>query len=154
MRRYANPVSPMRLLVCFLLAIAAPGCGFAVPSIIHKIDIQQGNVIVPETVAKLKKGMSRNDVKQLMGTPLLTDVFHGNRWDYYFSNEKRGQLLERTTLSLYFEDEKLVAVTGDVAPGSAGTAPVVSPKDAPKSAVIPPAAAPAKSTEAPGTPPK
>lgn len=134
----------MRLLACLLLAIAAPGCGFAVPSIVHKIDIQQGNVIVPETVAKLKKGMSRNDVKQLMGTPLLTDVFHGNRWDYYFSNEKRGRLVERTTLSLYFEDEKLVAVTGDVAPGTAGSAPVVRPKDAPRASDASPAAEAAK----------
>ena len=134
----------MRLLACLLLAIAAPGCGFSVPSIVHKIDIQQGNVIVPETVAKLKKGMSRNDVKQLMGTPLLTDVFHGNRWDYYFSNEKRGRLVERTTLSLYFEDEKLVAVTGDVAPGTAGSAPVVSLKDAPRASDASPAAEAAK----------
>jgi outer membrane protein assembly factor BamE len=145
MRRYANPVSPMRLLVSLLFAVLAGGCGYVLPSIIHKIDVQQGNVIVPESVAKLTKGMSRNDVKQLMGTPLLTDPFHSNRWDYYFSNEKRGRLLERTKLSLYFEDEKLVAVTGDVAPGSVGTLPVLnSPsldsKDAPKAAETPKAA--------------
>ena len=129
----------MRLLVSLLFAIVAGGCS-AIPSVIHKIDIQQGNVVVPETVAKLKKGMSRNDVKQLMGMPLLTDVFHNNRWDYYFSNEKRGKLQERTKISLYFEDEKLVAVTGDVAPGTAGGAPIVNPKDAPKAAETPKAA--------------
>lgn len=144
----------MRLLLCLLLAIAAPGCGSAMPSIIHKIDIQQGNVVVPETVAKLKKGMTRSDVKQLMGTPLLTDVFHNNRWDYYFSNEKRGRLLERTKLSLFFEDEKLVAVTGDVAPGTAGTAPLVDAKGAPKAPEASKATDVAKPADAPKAPPK
>jgi outer membrane protein assembly factor BamE len=148
MRRYANPVYPMRLLVSLLFALAATSCGGALPSIIHKIDVQQGNVVLPEAVAKLKKGMSRNDVKQLMGTPLLTDAFHNNRWDYYFSNEKRGRLLERTKLSLFFEDEKLVAVTGDVAPGTAGSAPLAEAKDAPKAPDA------AKPTEAPKAAPK
>ena len=61
----------------------------------YRIDIQQGNIVAPETFTKLKTGMTRTEVRTLLGTPLLTDVFHANRWDYYFRNEKRGQLQEQ-----------------------------------------------------------
>jgi outer membrane protein assembly factor BamE len=122
----------MRILACLFLALTLAGCGY---SLVHKIDVQQGNYVPPEVAAKLKKGMTKSDVRQLMGTPLLTDMFHGNRWDYYFRNEKGGRLEERTRLSLFFEDEKLVAVTGDVAPLSekpAAPAPAAAPATAPK----------------------
>jgi outer membrane protein assembly factor BamE len=60
--------------------------------------------------------MSKAEVRGLLGTPLLVDVFHGNRWDYYFSNVKGGRAEDRTQLSVFFENEKLVSVTGDVRP--------------------------------------
>jgi outer membrane protein assembly factor BamE len=80
---------------------------------VHRIDVQQGNYVTQDSVAKLKKGMTKAEVRQLLGTPLLSDVFHANRWDYYFSHEK-GRKTEKTSrLSLFFVDEKLVQVTGD-----------------------------------------
>jgi outer membrane protein assembly factor BamE len=134
----------MRILAFLFLALFLAGCGY---SIVHKIDVQQGNYVPPETAAKLKKGMTKSDVRQLMGTPLLTDMFHGNRWDYYFRNEKAGRLEERTRLSLFFEDEKLVAVTGDVAPHvEKPEAPAAAGASAPAPASAPaatPAATPA-----------
>ena len=95
----------MRLLATLVLCLALAGCG----SIINRIDIEQGNIVAPETFAKLKPGMTRTEVRQLLGTPLLTDVFHANRWDYYFRNEKRGKLVEQNRFSVYFENEKVVA---------------------------------------------
>lgn len=118
-------------LATLILAAAIPlaGCG-----LIYKIDIQQGNYVTPELTAKLKKGMTRSEVRQLLGTPLLADAFHANRWDYYFSHEKSGKLQERTRFSVFFEDEKLVAVTGDVKPAATAAAPASA---APASAAPP-----------------
>ena len=112
----------MRLLAFLVLALALPACG-----IVYKIDVQQGNYVTQDVVAKLKKGMSKAEVKQLLGTPLLTDVFHANRWDYYFSHVKGGKAEDRTRLSVFFDDEKLVAVMGDVRPAPSPSSAPVTP---------------------------
>ncbi len=110
---------PLRILVTCIVAAALAGCG----SIIHRIDIQQGNIIAPETFAKLKPGMTKTDVRQLLGTPLLTDIFHANRWDYYFRYEVRGQLVEQNRFAVHFENDKVVRVEGGPTPSAAGAAP-------------------------------
>ncbi len=122
----------MRLLASLLIALALPAC-----AIVYKLDVQQGNYVTQDVASKLKKGMSKAEVKQLLGTPLLTDVFHSNRWDYYFSNVKGGKPDERTRLSVFFDDDKLVAVTGDVRPAAPPPSGPVAP-----GAAKPPAAAP------------
>ena len=88
-------------------------------------------------MAKLKKGLTKSEVRQLLGTPLLMDPFHGNRWDYYFSTEKNGRSTERTRFSVFFDNDKLVSVTGDI-------------KAAPAAAAVP--AAPAPASTAPAAP--
>jgi outer membrane protein assembly factor BamE len=100
----------MRRFAAILACAALSGCGFA---FVHKIDIQQGNVVTPQQVALLKKGMTKAEVRQVLGTPLLTDVFHGERWDYYFSLTRRGRLEERTGFSVQFENERLALWAGD-----------------------------------------
>jgi outer membrane protein assembly factor BamE len=112
-------MASMRLLVTLLVSLALAGCG----SIIHRIDIQQGNIVAPETFVKLKTGMTKSDVRQLLGTPLLTDVFHANRWDYYFRYEQRGKLVEQNRFAVYFENDKVVRVEGGPTPSAAGAAP-------------------------------
>ena len=123
----------MRFLASLAAAVLLAGC-------VYKIDIQQGNYVTQDVVAKLKKGMTKAEVKQVLGTPLLADAFHANRWDYYFSNVKGGKAEDRTRLSVFFEDDKLVAVTGDVRAASPGAAAVKAPEPAPQT----PAAAPPK----------
>jgi outer membrane protein assembly factor BamE len=108
----------MRLLATIALALALAGCG----SIIYKVDVQQGNLVAPETFAKLKPGMTRTEVRTLLGTPLLTDIFHPNRWDYYFRMEKRGQEVERNRFSVFFENEKVARIEGGPTLSAAGTA--------------------------------
>jgi outer membrane protein assembly factor BamE len=110
---------PLRFIATLAVAATLAGCG----SIIHRIDIQQGNVVAPETFAKLKPGLSKADVRQLLGTPLLTDVFHANRWDYYFRYEQRGRLVEQNRFAVYFENDKLVRVEGGPTPSAARAAP-------------------------------
>jgi outer membrane protein assembly factor BamE len=109
----------MRLLATLVLSIALAGCG----SIIHRIDIQQGNIVAPETFLKLKTGMTRTDVRNLLGTPLLTDIFHANRWDYYFRYEQRGALVEQNKFSVFFENEKVVRIEGGPTLSAAAAAP-------------------------------
>ena len=75
---------------------------------VHKIDVQQGNVITQEMFEKLKIGMDKTSVERLMGTPLVVDPFHRDRWDYVYSFIA-GNTDERQSahLSLYFENDKL-----------------------------------------------
>ena len=80
-------------------------------------DIQQGNVIEQEMINRLKPGMSKNQVSYVMGTPMLIDVFHQDRWDFIYSLKKgKGKRTQKRT-SLYFEDDRLVRIEGDFRPG-------------------------------------
>ena len=108
-----------RIAITVALLGALAGCaGFGV----HRIDIQQGNLVTEELVAKVKPGMSRLDVRNLLGTPLLQDVFHGNRWDYYFTNDMAtkygpfGREHQKYQVSVFFENEKVAKVDGKASP--------------------------------------
>jgi outer membrane protein assembly factor BamE len=93
------------------------GCGFVprIPGVTpYKIDIQQGNFISQEMVELLKPGMSKDQVKQALGTPLLTDIFHADRWDYVYWRERPGEKREQRKLTVHFEDGKLNRLDGDV----------------------------------------
>lgn len=81
---------------------------------VYKVDIQQGNVVTQDMLARLQPGMDKSQVSFIMGTPLLIDVFHNDRWDYYYSYQKGGKRREQRRVTLIFEDDKLIAVEGDV----------------------------------------
>jgi outer membrane protein assembly factor BamE len=102
----------MRFIALAALLLAAAACG----PLVYKIDVQQGNYVTQDTVARMKVGMSRAEVKQLLGTPLLADVFHANRWDYYFSNVKGNKADDRTRFTVFFKDEKVVDFSGTARP--------------------------------------
>ena len=121
----------MRIVASLLAAVLA----LSTSACVYKLDVQQGNLITQDVVAKLKKGMTKTEVRQVLGTPLLMDPFHGNRWDYYFSTHKGGRQVERSRFSVNFENDKLVSLTGDVtAAGLApsATAPAAAPNPATK----------------------
>jgi outer membrane protein assembly factor BamE len=108
------------LPLCLLLPlnlVALAGCGFVpqIPGVPpYRIDIQQGNFISQEMVAQLKPGMSKEQVRLTLGTPLLTDIFHADRWDYVYYREKPGAKREQRKLTVFFEDGKLTRLDGDV----------------------------------------
>ena len=87
----------------------------------HKIDIQQGNAIDQEMVSKLKPGMTRSQVRFILGTPLVDDAFHPNRWDYVYRYIKGGTLTEQRRITVLFENDKLKSVDGDVVAAKADT---------------------------------
>ncbi|MBV8272865.1 MAG: outer membrane protein assembly factor BamE [Cupriavidus sp.] len=83
----------------------------------YRINIVQGNFVSREAVSQLREGMTRDQVRFLLGTPLLTDVFHADRWDYYFSF-RRGStpVVQSRQFTVFFEGDKLVKWIGNELP--------------------------------------
>ncbi len=139
-----------------LLPLVLAGCSspstWTVPGFSsYKIDIQQGNVVTKDMIAKLKPGMTRSQVRFVLGTPLLVDPFRTNRWDYLYTLETKGNTAEQRQLRVFFENDKMVRYEGDLAadvPG--GAAAAVKPAPAPAKPDA--ARAPAKPVAAPATP--
>lgn len=76
----------------------------------HRIDIQQGNVVTQEQLARVKLGMNRLQVRDALGTPLLTDAFHADRWDYVFTLRQSGKPLQRRNIVLLFDGDSLKSI--------------------------------------------
>jgi outer membrane protein assembly factor BamE len=88
----------------------------------YKIDIQQGNVVTQDMVAKLKPGMTRSQVRFALGTPLVVDPFHPERWDYVYVLQKKGKTVEQRRIIVVFKDDLLTHIEGDVVPAKEGDA--------------------------------
>ncbi len=89
----------------------------------YRIEIQQGNFVSQEMVSQLKPGMSKDQVRFVLGTPLITDSFHADRWDYVFRRQRVNSLeLEQRKIAVFFEDGKLKRIEGDVTPASGADA--------------------------------
>ena len=80
----------------------------------YKIDVRQGNFVSQEMVAQLKPGLSKDQVRFILGTPLVTDLFHADRWDYVYRFQPGHGQAEQRRLVVYFADGKLARVGGDV----------------------------------------
>lgn len=83
--------------------------GFLSP---YRIDIQQGNFVSREMVSQLKEGMTREQVRFIMGTPMLTDLFHADRWDYPFRIRKGNGELTSSLVTVHFKGNLLVRFDG------------------------------------------
>ena len=96
----------------------------------YRIEIQQGNFVSQEMVSQLKPGMSKDQVRFVLGTPLLTDAFHADRWDYVYRRQRvNSNVLEHRKIAVFFEDGKLKRVAGDVTPAAdAGAAARKTPE--------------------------
>ena len=123
-------VSTIRKLVPVLLLLA--GCSRVpiLPGLTpYRMDIQQGNYVTQDMVAKLKPGMSRAQVRFALGTPLVVDPFHSDRWDYVYVMQKRGQTIEHRRLIVLFQDDKLLRLDGDVKPADTSASLQQQPAD-------------------------
>ncbi len=99
----------------FLGLAALAGC--SLPGV-YKIDIQQGNVVTQDMIDQLRPGMTRRQVRFIMGNPLITDTFHANRWDYLYSIQPGGGARQQERISLMFDgNDQLVGLSGDFMPG-------------------------------------
>jgi outer membrane protein assembly factor BamE len=141
----------LRALAVFALLFLASCGSTGVPTMgikPYRIEIQQGNYISQETVSKLKLGMSKDQVRFVLGTPLITDSFHADRWDYVFRRTRVNSTeLEERKIAVFFEDGKLARIEGDLQPeagltatgGKAAETRVVQPPDMPSATPLQPA---------------
>jgi len=112
------------LLIVFSLFISGiiSGCdrradGSRKIPLVYRVDVQQGNVIEQSMIDKLEPGMTKAKVKFIMGTPLLVDPFHSNRWDYIYSIEPGDGERAQRHVALFFKDDKLTHLEGDITTG-------------------------------------
>jgi len=153
-------------LISALLFSLLAGCS-SVPVGPYHIDVQQGNALDQENVARLKPGLNRSQVRFLLGTPLIVDPFRTDRWDYVYLYYKAGKLTEQKRITLFFDGDTLTRIVGDLPPpaqpeAAAGPKPDSQPASAKPAtpaavaaphAVEPPARpAPAASVAAPAVP--
>jgi outer membrane protein assembly factor BamE len=115
----------------------------------HRIDVQQGNALDQENVARLKPGLNRSQVRFLLGTPLLVDPFRTDRWDYVYLYYKAGKLAEQKRVTLFFEGDTLARIEGDVP--KPAVEPVV-PATEPRPELVPPGPAAPQSRPAEAAP--
>jgi outer membrane protein assembly factor BamE len=108
--------SNLALLAALVAVASLSGCGVPrIPGITpYKIDIQQGNYVTQDMASQLKPGMTKEQVRIVLGTPLLNDIFHSERWDYLYWREDAAGKREQRRVTVFFEDGKLARLDGDI----------------------------------------
>ena len=106
----------MRTLLITLAIACLSACSFVGFPGVYKIDVEQGNIVTQEMADQLKPGMSRRQVRFILGTPLVEDTFNQDRWDYPYVKRNGNNILSEASLTVFFEGDTLVKVTGDYLP--------------------------------------
>ena len=106
----------MRILLIALAITCLSACSFVGFPGVYKIDVEQGNIVTQEMADQLKPGMSRRQVRFIMGTPLIEDTFNQDRWDYPYVKRNGLTVLSESRLTVVFEGDSLVTVSGDYLP--------------------------------------
>lgn len=99
--------------ISITLALLVGGCSITNPIHSlrpHQIDIQQGNEVTQAMIDQLRPGMTAAQVRFVMGTPLIIDPFHSNRWDYVLRVEKAGSVVDKRRVTVIFQDGRLQGV--------------------------------------------
>ena len=102
-----------KLFISLALTFVLSACSF--PGV-YKIDIPQGNIVTQDMLNKLRPGMTQSQVQYVLGSPLMTDTFSPNRWDYLYSMQKGGEERTQQRIAVFFEDGQLTRITGDLRP--------------------------------------
>jgi outer membrane protein assembly factor BamE len=105
-------------VITYSASLFLAGCSLDWLPFVYRLDIHQGNVVSQEMVNQLKPGMTKRQVAYIMGTPLLQDPFHDNRWDYLYSNQPGGEPRVQKNVTLVFKDDELAGLSGDFRPGN------------------------------------
>ena len=137
------PAMPLRQTRLVLAASSAflllAGCGSmqnvgrSMTNVItpYRVEVVQGNFVSKEQVEALQKGMSREQVRQILGTPLVSSLFHGDRWDYVFTLRRRGVEPQRRHLTVWFKDDMMDRAEGDTMPSEAEFVSTLEAKNRP-----------------------
>lgn len=92
------------LMASLVVLMLSAGCS------IHQPDIQQGNSLDEKNISQLREGMKRSEVRYLMGTPMITDPFHENRWDYIYTYQTAGEDRKMGRVTLWFDNDKVARI--------------------------------------------
>jgi len=122
-----RPVFALHLAYICGLSVAVSSCawidqplGFVARSINpYRFELIQGNVITKEQLEVIRPGMSKNQVKEVLGTPLITSLFHEERWDYAFTVRRSGQEIQKKKLAVFFDKEQMLRFESDPLPSEA-----------------------------------
>jgi outer membrane protein assembly factor BamE len=140
----AFPSRATRLAVALAALAATTACGtfdkvsYGITDSItpYKVEVVQGNFVSREQVQALKPGMSRGQVREILGTPLVTSLFHADRWDYVFTLKRKGSPFQERRLTVFFKCDALEKFEGDEMPTEAEF--VASLDNKRKNAKVPP----------------
>ncbi len=127
----SHAASPRGFLAaaCVVASLGLSACsGLITP---YRPEVVQGNFVSREQVQALRVGMPRQAVRDILGTPLVTSVFHGDRWDYAFSINRQGTEPQQRRLSVFFKGEVLDRIEGDPLPTEAEFAAKLDTRRAP-----------------------
>ena len=116
MQQLNRGVSPL-LFTALLVAALLSGCGTNIgfPGV-YRINVEQGNIVTEEIVEQLKLGMTRRQVRFVLGTPLIEDTFHPDRWDYRYMIRNGLDTVEENSLTVFFDGDSLSQVEGTMLP--------------------------------------
>ena len=103
----------------------------------YRIELIQGNVVTQEQLQVIRPGMNKNQIKEVLGTPLIVSLFHGDRWDYAFTIRRQGQTIQQRRLSVFFENDAMTHFDADPLPSEAEFAARIDIRR-PSTAKIPP----------------
>lgn len=103
-RRSVAALLPLMLAACSSLQSSDNLFGVITP---YRVEVVQGNVVTKEQAALIKPGMGRAQVRDILGSPLLTDIFHADRWDYVFTIRRQGAEPQQRKIVVLFQDDKV-----------------------------------------------
>jgi outer membrane protein assembly factor BamE len=103
------------LLLSLGLVLTAGCSGYGFPGV-YRINVEQGNIVTLEMLDQLKPGMTTRQVRYILGTPLIEDPFHPDRWEYLYMIRNGNDTLAETRLTVFFEDDKLTHFSSSVPP--------------------------------------
>jgi outer membrane protein assembly factor BamE len=136
MKKRASLLLIPLLAACSSMSDQAEGIGSGISKALdispylhpYRIDVRQGNLVTQDMVAQLRPGLTKDQVRYVLGTPMLTDIFHADRWDYVYRLQNGDGEVQQRRLAVFFENGKLVRLGGDVV----GDVGVVNGSAAPK----------------------
>jgi outer membrane protein assembly factor BamE len=120
--RFSRPIATLAVLAASLVGCSTGGASLSQPSqwlTPYRSDVVQGNFIASEQIAQLKAGLSRLQVRNLLGTPLVSSLFHADRWDYVFSFKRGAEAPRLYRYTVFFQGDALVRFEGDAMPSEA-----------------------------------
>ena len=108
------------IIITCIASLSLAGCWFPGSRLVHKIDIQQGNVLEQDDINLLEPGMTRRQVQFIMGSPMLSDTFHQERWDYIYRLKPGYGDVTEDRVSVFFDVNSLESIEGSLYPAPEG----------------------------------